>query len=137
MGNKSPNVLQISLPSGHYGPPHLAGQGARWACQPAGADEGDARSTIDVSSTDARNCRHCATEPVVDEICASYFENVQAKERIHVYRYRRRGTTARSARAGRRLSKIFFAGERVVTKFYGMKWCTLAVGRPASGTRAV
>ena len=31
----------------------------------------------------AKHFRHCMAEPVVGEICASYFENLQARERIH------------------------------------------------------
>ena len=31
----------------------------------------------------AKHFRHCMAEPVVGEICASYFENIQARERIH------------------------------------------------------
>src|SRR5260370_17080012 len=31
----------------------------------------------------ARHFRHFVEEPVVGEICASYFENIQARERIH------------------------------------------------------
>jgi len=33
----------------------------------------------------ARHFRHCVEEPVVGEICASYFENIQARERIHAH----------------------------------------------------
>jgi hypothetical protein len=32
-----------------------------------------------------RHFRHCATEPVVGEICAAYFENPQARERIRTH----------------------------------------------------
>jgi len=31
----------------------------------------------------AKHYCHCAAEAVVGEICASYFENLQARERIH------------------------------------------------------
>ena len=33
----------------------------------------------------AKHFRHCFEEPVVGEICASYFENIQARERIHAH----------------------------------------------------
>jgi len=33
----------------------------------------------------ARHFLHCATEPVVGEICAAYFENPQARERIRTH----------------------------------------------------
>ena len=33
----------------------------------------------------AKHFRHCLSEPVVGEICASYFENLQARERIHAH----------------------------------------------------
>src|SRR5207245_11287355 len=32
-----------------------------------------------------RHFRHCAAEPVIGEICAAYFENPQARERIRTH----------------------------------------------------
>jgi hypothetical protein len=38
---------------------------------------------MDTATTDARNSCQCATGPI-GETCASYVENVQAREQIHV-----------------------------------------------------
>src|SRR5215467_6458588 len=84
MTNECPPTLSRFHCRRLHGRHNLAGQSASRACQRAGADEGDARASMDMASTDTRNFRHCATEPVVREICASYFENVQARERTHV-----------------------------------------------------